>query len=139
MRRQRKAWRLAPGEGRPSTGSRAKRRQATRFALAALLLLIVVAAASTSSSDKKSRGPSGPASTGGGTQSDADRCRRAARIVVRYDTLLPGASRKDYLRLLHGLQSSCPREADRLGLTGVPGMKPCRYETQESCTAYLKR
>lgn len=62
-------------------------------------------------------------------------CARAGDIVEDYNTLVPGASRAEYLTLLHKLQRDCPSEAEARGLTG-DFLPQCARLDQESCTMY---
>jgi len=71
----------------------------------------------------------------GATEATSSNCQRAARTVDGYDLTVAGASRGDYLVLLHRLQRDCPSEAETLGLTGA-GLPQCTRETQDNCTWY---
>lgn len=69
------------------------------------------------------------------TASGEGDCERFVASVEGYNTLLPGASRGEYLTLLHKLQRDCPAEARQAGLTGE-GLPQCAALDQENCTMY---
>jgi hypothetical protein len=62
-------------------------------------------------------------------------CREAATNVENYDILAPGASRKEYLVLLHTLQRDCPQVANARGLA-ADYLPRCKRLDQENCTMY---
>ena len=74
--------------------------------------------------------------TTGGSASSSDLCSRFGENVLAYDILLPGASRGEYLTLLHRFQRDCPEEAANRGLTNE-GAPQCVRLDQENCTMWL--
>jgi hypothetical protein len=77
------------------------------------------------------------ATTGSEETRETAECRRAGQIVNNYDILAEGASRADYLRLLHRLQAYCGYTARRLGLT-ARFLKKCPPDgwERENCTMF---
>ncbi len=68
-------------------------------------------------------------------EEDVSGCEAFAQNVDNYDILAPGASREEYLTLLHQFQRDCPEQAEDLGLTGE-GLPRCKRHDQENCTLY---
>jgi len=114
------------------------------------LLIVVVLVGCGSKADSKNEGASttsaatSDAQTSSDAQSHSERCASAWKIVDGYNILAPGASREDYLTLLHKLQRDCPTVAARHGLTGrFPDfphldLPECQRLDQENCTMYSK-
>ena len=69
------------------------------------------------------------------TPQEESTCDRFVLNVENYNTLLPGASRAEYVTLLHKLQRDCPAEALQAGLTGE-GLPQCTDLGEENCTMY---
>lgn len=62
-------------------------------------------------------------------------CSTFGDNVESYDVLADGASRAEYLTLLHKLQRDCPDEAQSRGLTNE-GAPQCDHLDQENCTMW---
>lgn len=67
--------------------------------------------------------------------SSSDMCSDFGENVEGYNILAPGASRGEYLTLLHKFQRDCPEEAVNRGLTNA-GMPQCARLDQENCTMW---
>jgi hypothetical protein len=101
--------------------------QCVRHAIVFVLILLALVSSGCGSK-------SGSQSAGAAAGSS---CDRAGQAVDNYDVLAQGASRMDYLILLHKLQRDCPRVAANLGLTG-PYLPRCTRLDQENCSMYMK-
>lgn len=105
-----------------------------------VLVIAIVAGLVSGGSTATEQGTSGaaaaqPPASAPGPDETTSACTDFGANVQGYSTLEPGASREEYLTLLHKLQRDCPAEADRLGLTGE-GLPQCRNLAQENCTMY---
>jgi len=78
----------------------------------------------------------GVTTTAAAGASSAEMCSNFGNNVEAYDILASGASRAEYLTLLHKLQRDCPDEAAARALTNE-GAPQCQRLDQENCTMYL--
>lgn len=110
-----------------------------------IFLVLVIIGLATSGTSKNAAAPKSPtsttaptdtlASTSAARRSQFSPCERAGKKVEDYNVLAPGASRGEYLTLLHMLQRDCGSTALKLGLAN-DFLPQCKRLDQENCTMY---
>ena len=115
-----------------------------QISVAAVVTLVVIGIASSPKNKPSTTAPqvntaaATVTTTAAPVAGSSSSCEVAGKVVEGYNILKPGASRGEYLTLLHRLQLDCTAIAKKLGLTGE-FMPQCKRFNQESCTMYSKR